>query len=203
MLNLQERITASYIWATQANESEPSETVAQTRDVFRTRLDRFYRDMVKASSSETDSALLTAVAGEIGNNCFDHNLGQWRDVPGCWFEWGLFLEKPIWWILIADRGQGVRASLERVDASIHTDQEALDAAFSKVLSGRSPEKRGNGLKFVKQVVNGDSKRGLLFLSGMGRIVLGQLGLAAERHVPNSAGGKKIPGTWALLLGGRS
>jgi hypothetical protein len=161
--------------------------------------------MVSASKSEADSALLTAVAGEIGHNCFDHNLGQWRDEPGCWFDWGSIscANGTALWILVADRGQGIRASLERVDPSLGTDQQALDAAFSRILSGRSPEKRGNGLKFVKQIVNGNSRRGLLFLSGRGRMVLGTLGSMAEKIAPHPTDGKNVPGTWALLLGGGS
>ncbi len=189
---------ASYAWASNSRAPDHAEAVASTRDIFRTRLDRFYREIKAASWPEADTALLTAVVGEIGNNCFDHNLGQWQDVPGCWFEWGLSAEKSVW-VLIADRGQGVRASLGRVDSSIKTDQDALDAAFSKILSGRSPEKRGNGLKFVKQIINGNSKRGLLFLSGKGHIVIGHLGSAAEKQAtlgPDSG----VPGTWALLLG---
>jgi hypothetical protein len=198
-----ESISASYLWATHPGSSAVPEIIAPTRDVFRARLDRFYREMSKASWPEADSALLTAVVGEIGNNCFDHNLGQWRDTSGCWFEWGFIPDKPISWILLADRGQGVLASLGRVDPSIRTDQQALDAAFSRILSGRSPEKRGNGLKFVKQIINGDSKRGLIFLSGGGRMVLGNLGPAAEACVSDFPEGKTVQGTWALIMGERS
>ena len=194
---------ASYTWATALDAQRSLVPIAQTRDVFRARLDRFYREMAGSSWCETDNALLTSIVGEIGNNCFDHNLGQWRDEPGCWFDWSPILNNSILWIVVADRGQGVRASLGRVDPSIHTDQDALDAAFSRILSGRSPEKRGNGLKFVKQIVNGDSKRGLLFLSGMGRIVLGHLGASLEKYVPDPPGRQNVPGTWALLVGEKS
>ncbi len=198
-MNTQDRIAESLRWATLSQPTSPVETVAQTRDVFRSRLDRFYSETIKASWPESDSALLTAAIGEIGNNCFDHNLGQWRDMPGCWFEWGTFSDSRVWWILIADRGQGIRASLGRVDPSIKSDQQAVDTAFTKILSGRSPERRGNGLKFVRQIVNGDSARGLLFLSGTGRLIIGRLGLMAE-ECTSTAKNMTIPGTWALLLG---
>jgi hypothetical protein len=197
-----ERIVASYAWVTANHASSDGDAMSPTRDVFRARLDRFYKQMGDLSWPEADRALLTAVIGEIGNNCFDHNLGQWRDEIGCWFEWGFLPENRMSWIVIADRGQGIRASLTRVDPSIQTDQEALDAAFSRILSGRSPERRGNGLKFVKQIVNDDSKRGLLFLSGEGQIVLGHLGPMAEKNTPDLANRKKVQGTWALLLGER-
>ena len=196
-------LITSYAWATGLQVSSNSEFIARSRDIFRARLDRFYLETIHSSWPESDTALLTAVAGEIGNNCFDHNLGQWRDQPGCWFEWGSLSDKLMTWVVVADRGQGIRASLGRVDPSIQTDQDALDTAFSKILSGRSPEKRGNGLKFVKQIVNGDSKRGLVFLSGEGRIVLGHLGSAAEASIPEETTKKNVPGTWALLLGEKS
>src|SRR5437870_12644495 len=94
-------IRTAYQWVTGtgAGASAPAEVLAQTRDVFRSRLERFYRESLTTASSEAESALLTAVVGEIGNNCFDHNLGQWRDVPGCWFGWGR--EQETLWIVVA------------------------------------------------------------------------------------------------------
>ena len=35
---------------------------------------------------------------------------------------------------------------------IKNDQEAIEIAFTKTISGRSPEQRGNGLKFVAAAV---------------------------------------------------
>jgi hypothetical protein len=172
-----QQILKAYLWATDASgRLDEKSPIAGTRDIFRARLDRLYREIMKANSSESDGALLTAVVGEIGNN---------------------------WWILLADRGQGILSSLGRVDPSIQTDQAALEAAFSRILSGRYPEKRGNGLKFVKQIINGDSKRGLLFLSGKGRMILGSLGPLAESTLRASPLGKIVPGTWALILGASS
>ncbi len=196
----QKFVTDSFTWATQAKGAGQQESVSQTRDVFRARLDRFYKDLANAEWSEEDCALLTAAIGEIGNNCFDHNLGQWHDDPGCWFEWKFIEKSSRCLIVVADRGQGIFSSLSRMDRDIKTDQDAVNVAFSKILSGRSPEKRGNGLKFVRQIVNGNSKRGLLFLSGKGRMVLGTLGSAAEGYVLHPQQDNPVIGTWALLLG---
>jgi len=33
---------------------------------------------------------------------------------------------------------------------LSTDEEAVRTAFTKVVSGRAPESRGNGLKFVRK-----------------------------------------------------
>lgn len=149
-----------------------SSLICPTRDIFQGRLDCLHRELTIQSNDEAQTALLSAVAGEIGNNCFDHNLGQWRDVSGCWFQYGF--ETPPLWVLIADRGQGVLSSLKRAAPSLLTDQEALETAFSKKLSGRSPERRGNGLKFVRSIINGSSNRGLFFISGKGALTFGGL-----------------------------
>lgn len=74
----------------------------QTRDVFEGRLARLLTYARGAGLPEADSALLTAVAGEIGNNSFDHNLGHWRDQPGCYFAFTL--EAPTLLVWVADRG---------------------------------------------------------------------------------------------------
>ena len=54
-------------------------------------------------------------------------------------------------IVIADRGQGILSSINKVKPDIKTDVDALKVAFTEIISGRFPEKRGNGLKFVTKV----------------------------------------------------
>ena len=54
-------------------------------------------------------------------------------------------------IVIADRGQGILSSIQKVKPEVKSDVEALKVAFTEVISGRYPEKRGNGLKFVTKV----------------------------------------------------
>lgn len=193
-----ERARQAYGWVLEPRTGESSDHVCVTHDVFRVRLDRFYRELLRSAWPEADGALTGAIVGEIGNNCFDHNLGQWRDIPGCWFDYGI--DSRATWVVIADRGQGVLSSLQQAVPSLQTDQEALEIAFSKVVSGRSPEKRGNGLKFVRQVVNDHPGRGLLFLSGKGEMSLGGLSAKAEVFLASSSGGNKpVHGTLALIL----
>jgi hypothetical protein len=168
--------------------------MSSTRDIFQARLDTMYRELIAQSVDESEAALLTAVTGEIGNNCYDHNLGQWRDVHGCWFQHGL--QDKTRWVLIADRGQGVFASLKKVLPMLQSDQEALEIAFQKHISGRSPERRGNGLKFVRSIINGNSSRGLFFHSGEGSLILGKLGEEARSEIISSGTGV---GTFSLIL----
>jgi len=106
--------------------------------------------------------LITAVLGELTSNTFDHNLGQWPDVPGCWFETTIDQHKFV--TIVADRGQGVRSSLQRVRPGIN-DHEALRIAFTEHVTGRAPEKRGNGLKFVMNALREFPKVNLTFQSG--------------------------------------
>lgn len=174
--------------------------VSLTRDVFQARLDTLYQEItVRQLLPEDDTALLTSVAGEIGNNCFDHNLGQWSDQIGCWFSWATDAEEV--WCLIADRGQGVLNSLKRVQPDLQDELQALKIAFEKRLSGRSPEQRGNGLKFVRIIINQHSDRGLLFCSGPASIRFGG-NRQFEKYLRPDKIKKQGTGTLAVLLWSR-
>ena len=67
-------------------------------------------------------------------------------------------------VVLADRGQGILATLKRAEPELKNHQDALLTAFTKVISGRAPEYRGNGLKFVKDVVVAN-KISLFFQTG--------------------------------------
>ena len=114
--------------------------------------------------------MLAAIAGEIGNNSFDHNLGSWPDVSGIFFGYDLSGAQIT--IILADRGQGVLKTLKRVKPELKNDEEALFTAFHEKISGRAPEPRGNGLKFVREAIEG-SKRHLVFISGSAKIELNE------------------------------
>jgi len=59
---------------------------------------------------------------------------------------------------------------KRLKPSISSDIEALNVAFTEILSGRNPEKRGNGLKVVRKTLE-SRKIGLLFRSGVGLVTI--------------------------------
>jgi hypothetical protein len=92
--------------------------------------------------------LLSAITGEIGNNSFDHNLGNWPDITGIYFSYDINNRN----IVLADRGQGILKTLRRARPQLTSASEALKVAFTETISGRLPEARGNGLKFVRKVV---------------------------------------------------
>lgn len=122
-----------------ASHDKNTDYFCNTRDIFQARLDSFI--------TKTNEYLLSAIIGEIGNNTFDHNwdyqIGQSR---GVYFN----LDK-INQIILADFGRGLQKSLESV-TNCKTDLEAIKIAFTKNISGRAPEQRGNGLKFVSETI---------------------------------------------------
>lgn len=101
---------------------------------------------IELGMSEMNAAILTAILGELTNNSFDHNLGRWNEPSGCVVAFERkegFLN-----ISVADRGQGIITSLEHLFKEKYAPDEILRKAFEERISGRAPEKRGNGLKFV-------------------------------------------------------
>lgn len=127
----------------------PSRFYCPNSAVFQARLTTMQDLLAQAKGLEIIFPLIVAVAGEIGNNSFDHNLGNWPDIPGVFFGYDLKKGK----IVLADRGQGVLTTLARVKPELQTDEQASRAAFTEIISGRAPERRGNGLKFVRQVIS--------------------------------------------------
>ncbi|MBU0897706.1 hypothetical protein KJ806_01095 [Patescibacteria group bacterium] len=143
----------------------------ETRDIFQARLDAMVDFLLlNFKIIENDIYILSAIAGEIGNNSFDHNLGKWPDIMGIFFSYELSEKKLT--IILADRGQGVFTTLKKVKPELKNDEEALFVAFNEKISGRAPEPRGNGLKFVKENIK-ETKKHLLFMSGMAKIEINE------------------------------
>ena len=106
------------------------------------------QQLMKKPGYEKLYSLIILIAGEIGDNSFAHNLGRWPDTPGIFF--GYDLQKGI--IVLADRGLGILETLRQVRPELPSHVEAVNVAFTEFISGRAPEKRGNGLKLVREVV---------------------------------------------------
>lgn len=127
--------------------------------VFQARLGRMQNSLNEEKELKNPS-LIGLVAGEIGINSYDHNIGNWPDLPGTFF--GYDFDEGV--IVLADRGQGILTTLKRAKPELNNDKEALRVAFSEIVSGRAPESRGNGLKLVREVI-GKNPMGLMFQSG--------------------------------------
>lgn len=175
-------------WAISGNKNLVTDDIlCQTRDVFQTRLDHLLKTLRNKLQNDNLAFLLVAVAGEIGNNAFDHNLGNWRDTPGLVFSVDLEMRE----IILADRGRGVFATIRQAKPSVSNDKEALNAAFTETISGRFPEQRGNGLKFVKNIIE-ENNLALNFYSGSATVDL------RPRNFEITNTKILIPGTLAII-----
>ena len=146
-------------WTTDGSEL-PSMFYCANSAVFQVRLIKMQDDLIRSGLLANLLPLIVSVAGEIGNNSFDHNLGKWPDVPGVFFGYDIAKRQ----VVLADRGLGILSTLGRVRSDLKTHIDALRVAFTEVVSGRAPEARGNGLKFVRRVV-AENPISLFFRSG--------------------------------------
>lgn len=144
----------------QEHSDIPSQYYCPNSSVFLAKLTSFETALMKKPGFEKLFSLVVSVTGEIGNNSFDHNIGKWPDEPGLFF--GYDVQKGI--VVLADRGLGVLQTLRQIRPSLGSHVEALEVAFTEIISGRAPERRGNGLKFVRRVVT-DYPISLFFTSG--------------------------------------
>lgn len=153
--------------------------------VFKTRLSRLEKDLSKIDEVKNIFPLITAIVGEIGNNSYDHNLGNWPDIRGIFFAYDVNKKQ----IVLADRGQGILKTLRKVRPELKNDEEALGVAFTEIISSRMPEARGNGLKFVRQVVSDNSLFSLEFYSGSAKLFIkqGSENLNIENNDTNYSG----------------
>ena len=109
-----------------------------TRDVFDARLQSYNRSFLQIANLRLVDA----------NKVYDHGflcLGYSSDLPKGLYCNFMFKDK---YAAMLDFGRGLRSSLSRTVPCIKDDLEAIQIAFTKQISGRAPEQRGNGLKFV-------------------------------------------------------
>ncbi|MFC1521546.1 hypothetical protein ACFL6Y_03975 [Elusimicrobiota bacterium] len=161
--------------------------LCSTRDTLQGRIEKLLKLLKNLIDENALYSLVGAVA-EIGNNSFDHNFGNWRDTPGALFAVDAKNRK----ILLADRGQGVFATIRKVRPKISNDKEALRIAFTEIVSGRYPEQRGNGLKYVKKVVK-ENKLYLEFYSGCAAGKFSSMNMTIDENPE-----KPVPGTLAII-----
>jgi len=142
-----------------------SEHFSATRDVFTARLQSFIY--------ESKKYLEAAIIGEIGNNTFDHNFVFELQYPRGVYCNFFYKDR---YVIVADYGRGIKGSLLPVVPSICSDKEAVEMAFTKQISGRTPEQRGNGLKFVSETVRQNNWQ-LFFQSGNGNCFINKNGIS--------------------------
>lgn len=190
---LNELSVIAFDWVSAEKNTElPGMLYCQDSSIFQARLAKLQEALIRASISNSILSLLVAITGEIGNNSFDHNLGNWPDTPGIFFGYDVNKRE----IVLADRGQGILKTLQRVRSELKNYKEALSIAFTEVISGRSPEDRGNGLKFVRKIIL-SNPISLFFQSG--DFQLGINGIAGEKNDMEIKKSKQsIQGCFAII-----
>lgn len=127
------------------------------------RLMPLYNYCIQKDFDPNLASLITSSAGELTNNAFDHNMGFWKDIAGCGLSWSF--ENNILTLGVADRGRGIIASLGPVLAPQLSPQNILKISFEQVVTGRKPENRGNGLKYVRRHIESSKLNSLVCFSG--------------------------------------
>ena len=178
------------VWSSHQLSQKPNEEFyCPNSSIFQARLNKMESELDKIESVKEIFPLIVAVTGEIGNNSFDHNLGNWPDIIGIFFGYDLIKRV----IVLADRGQGILKTLQRVKPELEMHNEALRVAFTEKISGRAPENRGNGLKFVKQVV-ADNPISLIFHTGNAKLEM----QAHDTKIKISTSDSSLRGCLALI-----
>lgn len=126
----------------------PDTFYCPTSSIFNARLTKMEYELMQKPGFERLYSLIVLIAGEIGDNSFAHNLGKWPDTAGIFF--GYDLNKRV--IVLADQGLGILETLRQVRPELPNHIAAVEVAFTEFISGRAPERRGNGLKLVREVV---------------------------------------------------
>ena len=148
-------------WVSTPDPREPeSDFYCSTSERFKTRLERMAHELNIGGSRQGAGSLISSATGEIGNNSFDHNLGTWPDTIGIFFAYDPGKHR----VVLADRGQGVLCTLRRIRPELKNEEEALRVAFTEFITGRAPEHRGNGLKYVVKALE-QARAYLFFQSG--------------------------------------
>jgi len=137
--------------------------------IFQARNNKLKKRLVETEDDKGYAFLVVAIVSEIGDNSYNHNVGSWPDIVGSFFSYDLQRRE----VVLADRGQGVLATLKKVRPGLKSHGEALETAFTEVISGRAPERRGNGLKFVRKTVERNENLDLFFQTGYAKLNLSQ------------------------------
>jgi len=181
-------IKIAHDWAKEASEL-PSMFYCSNSAVFQARLSKLELLLMKQPGFEKIFSIIIAITGEIGNNSFDHNLGKWPDISGIFFGYDINKKQ----IVLADRGLGILETLRQVRPSLKNHTEAVRVAFTEILSGRSPENRGNGLKFVREITT-TQPIDLFFESGDAEVRI----KAPDREFRLTRGQEILRGCFAII-----
>lgn len=161
-------------------------------DEFSARLENFIRMFTNFGLNESDAYRATTLVGELGNNVFDHNLGNWpTNISGCIIAGQNYPKKKLIEIVVGDPGIGFKESLKVAFPNLKDDLSAIKKGLAG-FTGRVGENRGNGLKLIQEWTLKNFSGNVIIQSGEGLVIVNQKGIS-EHKVP------KILGTVASLM----
>lgn len=141
------------------------------RDEFNAKLSRFLSMFKNFGLSQDDSSKATALVGELGNNVFDHNSGNWpTDVVGCIIAAQHYPDLRTIEVTVGDPGVGFYGSLKAAFPELRNDLEAIKKGLAGN-TGRIGEVRGNGLKLIQQWTIQDFSGKVMIHSGEGLVTV--------------------------------
>ncbi len=192
-LLLQDIFTLAKKWVVSQNVAEPDkEYFCPDGQTFQSRLNRLERDLQNTNAAGSDFSLITSIVGEIGNNSFDHNLGNWpTKVSGCIIAAQHYPNLKKIDIAVGDPGVGFYGSLKAAFPEIKTDLDAIRKGLEGN-SGRIGETRGNGLRIIQQWTIQNFFGKVMIHSGNGLVIVSNRGM--KEYTVN-----KILGTLAQFV----
>ena len=146
------------------------------RDEFNARLGRFITMFQTFGLNESDAQRATALVGELGNNVFDHNLGNWpTNVSGCIIAAQHYPSTHTIEIAVGDPGVGFYGSLKAAFPDVSSDIKAIKLGLAGN-TGRIGEIRGNGLKLIQQWTLQNFAGTVMIHSGNGLVIVDKSGM---------------------------
>ena len=150
------------------------------RDEFNAKLEYFLKMFRNFGLSEADSQRATAVIGELGNNVFDHNLGNWpTPIVGAIIAGQNYPAYKKIEITIGDPGVGFYESLTKAFPDINSDTDAIKKGLEGN-TGRVGEQRGNGLKLIQEWTINNFSGQVMIHSGDGLAIVAKDGIQLRK-----------------------
>lgn len=152
-------------------------------DEFNARLGRFERMFRNFGLNDQDAKRALVIFGELGNNVFDHNLGNWPTN----FSGSIVIAQnyPSFKRIecaIGDAGVGFLGSLRAAFPELKDDIAAIQKGL-KGYTGRIGEDRGNGLQTIQNWTIKDFHGILNIHSGGGLVQVDEQGIQTKEVMP--------------------
>ncbi len=133
--------------------------------------------------NDEDAHRALIIVGELGNNVFDHNLGNWpTNFSGSIIAAQNYPRLNRIEMIVADAGVGFLGSLRNAFPDLTTDIAAIKKGLEGN-TGRIGENRGNGLKTIQKWTIGNFHGILTIHSGGGLVQVDENGTQEKEVAP--------------------